>query len=191
MPENENRTPDDSKKETIFYYSRERRLSNASPEVRAMNDGIPRLSLGKVMFGNRANKLLIIAIVLISVFGLAINFFNQERPPDFAMILGRNSLTLAVINVEDVLILAIFKNAPVRGEFYTGEVDIAVSTVQPRVSDGESQAEPEVFSHRILFRPLTSETFHISIPFEGDDFMVVLRAGGDQRSIRLRAVDAD
>jgi hypothetical protein len=107
------------------------------------------------------------------------------------MTLGGNSLTLAIINVEDVLILGIVKNAPERGEFYTGEVDIAVSQAAPRVNLPENQEEQQIFAHRIVFRPVESETFHLSLPFEGDDFIVVLRAGAEQRSIRLRVTDAD
>jgi len=128
-----------------------------------------------------------LSVVVISVFGLAISFFTRETPPGSAMTLGRNSLTLVILRVEEVLVLGITKNAPDRGEFYIGDVDIAVS---PAMQSEEEELQ-QVFTHRVLFRPLASETFYLSLPFEGDDFIVVLMAGDEQRSIRLRAVDAD
>ena len=179
-------------KETVFYYSRERRLSRASPEVQAFNDGhIARPTLRRVLFGTRGNILLFISIIVISVFGLAINFFTRESPPGNAMRLGGNNLTLAILRVEETLILGIIKNAPEQGEVYIGDVEIAVSPVIPRSNDAEPQEDPPVFSHRVVFRPLVTETFHISLPFEGDDFFAILRAGDEQRTIRLRAVEAD
>jgi len=191
LTETGKRAPDDNnQKETTYYYSRERRLSQASPTVQGMNDGT-RMTLGKAMFGSRGNRFLIISIVVISVFGMAIHQFTRERPPGTTMTLAGNSLSLAIVSVEDVLILGIIKTAPERGEFFIGEVDIAISPVMPRVSAGEDQEEPQVFAHRILFRPVEYETFYISLPFGGEDFIVVLIAGDAQRSMRLRVVETD
>ena len=191
MTEAGNRPPD-NKNETIFYYSRERRLERASPEVQSLNDGnYVRPTLGKVLFGTRGNVIMFLSFVVICVFGVAISFFTRETPPGSAMTIGRNSLTVVILRVDEVLILGITKNAPESGEFYTGEVDIAVSPAVPRASGGEIPEETQVFSHRVLFRPTVIETFYISLPFEGDDFILVLRAGDEQRSIRLRVTDAD
>jgi hypothetical protein len=181
---------DKTDRETVFHYSREHRLSRASPEVRAMNDG-KNMTLGRAMFGPRANKLIFFAIVIICIFGLAINFFTIERSPASSITFGGNRLSLAILSFEEALILAMVKNVPDRGEFYIGEVEIAVSPTMPRQLEGEDREIPPVFSHRILFRPVDSETFHISLPFDGDDFFVLLRAGEEQRTMRLRVVDAD
>jgi hypothetical protein len=143
------------------------------------------------MFGSRANKFLILAIVVICISGLIINGINRETPVGSSIILGGNSLSLAVLRVEEILVLSVVKNAPASGEFFIGEVNIAVSPVIPIVNEGEAQAEPEVFAHRVLFRPIESETFNLSLPFGGDDFIVVFSAGDDQRSMRLRVVDVD
>ena len=179
-------------KDTVFYYSRERRLSRASPAVQALNDGnYVRPTLRKILFGTRGNILLFISIVVIGVFGLAINYITRESPPGNAMTLGGSRLSLAILRVEDTLILVINKEAPERGEFFTGEVDIAVSMAEPTPSGAETQEEPQIFAHRVFFRPVASETFHISLPFEGDDFFAVFRAGDEQRSIRLRVVETD
>jgi len=184
-------TEDDSnKKEIVYHYSREHRLRNASPELRALNDGdTSRPSLGKVMFGSRGNKFLILGIVVICIFGFIINHINRETPAGSILTLGGNSLALAVLNVEELLILWIVKNAPERGEFYIGEVDIAISPVFPRAREGEVREEPPVFAHRVMFNPVVHETFYISLPFDGEDFIIILRAGDAQRSMRLRVAD--
>jgi hypothetical protein len=181
---------DKNNRETVFYYSRERRLNRASPKVQAMNDG-KNMTFGRAMFGPRANKLIFFAIVIICIFGLTINMFTTERAPGSSITFGGNRLSLAIFSFEEALILAIVKNAPERGEFYTGEVEIAVSPAMPRLTEGESREIPPVFSHRLLFRPVDSETFHISLPFDENDFFVLLRAGEEQRSIRLRPIDTD
>jgi hypothetical protein len=179
-------------KESVFYYSRENRLNRASPEVRALNDGnFARPSLAKVMFGSRANKILIFSVIVICVIGLAIHYLTRESSPATTMVLGGNTLSLAILRIEETLILVLIKDTPDSGEFYTGEVEIAVSPAAPRADEAEAFEEPQVFTHRVSFRPVVSETFHISLPFEGDDFFAVLRAGDEQRSMRLRAVETD
>ena len=192
-PKGRSSPPDyNNQKDTVYYYSRERRLSKASPAVQAMNDAnASRPTLGKVMFGNRGNLFLLLGIVVICVSGLILNLINREPPATSSMIFGGNSLSLAVLSVEEVLILGIVKNAPQRGEFFIGDVDIAISPVLPRARDGEIQEEPQIFTHRVLFRPVESETFHITLPFDGGDFIIVLSTGDLQRSMRLRVVDTD
>ena len=175
--------------EVVFHYSRERRLRNASPEIQALNDGqITKPRLRKTLFGNRGNVMMLICIVVVSVFGLVINFINREPSGGSSISLGGNNLALGILRVEETLILGIIKNAPESGEVYIGDVEIAVS---PALNAAETNEDPQVYSHRVLFRPLVSETFHISLPFEGNDFFAVLRAGDEQRSMRLRVVDAE
>ena len=182
----------DNQTETIFHYSRERRLERASERVQSFNQGsYTRPSIRKTLFGTRGNIIMFLSIIVISVFGVAISYFTREPPPATAMTLGRNSLTLAILRVEETLILAIVKNAPSSGEFYTGDVDIAVIPAEPRINPAEAREEPRVFSHRVFFHPAATETFHIALPFEGDDFILVMRAGEEQRTIRLRVTDTD
>jgi hypothetical protein len=196
MPDQDDNARTELKQQdTTFHYSRERRLNRASPEVRALNDGKhARPTLRKILFGNRANIMLFISIIVISVFGLAINYFNRdnrETSPGSTTRLGENHLSLVILRFEQTLILTIVKDAPESGEVYIGEVDIAVSPVMPRLSEAETEEEITVFSHRIFFGPVDSETFRITIPFEGEDFFVILRADEEQRSVRLRAVEVD
>ena len=178
-----------TEKDTVFYYSRERRLSRASPVVQAMNDeSYTRPTLRKVIFGNRGNVMLFISIIVVSVFGLGINYINREPSPSTFMRLGGNNLTITIHRIGEALILGVTKNAMESGEVYIGDVEIAVSPTLPVSDEGE---DPPVFSHRVSFRPVASETFHISLPFEGDDFFAVLRAGDEQRSMRLRVAESE
>jgi len=182
---------DNGLRDTVFHYSRERRLRRASPEVQALNEGKGvRQSLLRIIFSNKANRMLLFAILFIfAASTLASRFMGGPGGSGGqyqGVRLGGNTLALAILPVEETLFLVLVKNTPETGEFYTGAVDIAVSPVQPRALEGET---PEVFTHRIFFNLVESEMFQISLPFEETDFFVVLRAGEEQRSLRLRAGD--
>ena len=175
-------------REPVFYYSRERRLSRASPAVRALNDGqTVRPSIRKTLFATKGNILVFLTIVIFTVFGLATRFMGIERPRELS--LGRNNLTLSITPVEELRLLEIRKTVPGSGEFYLGEVDIAVSPVITRAQEAEEQEAPQLFAHRIIFNALASETFLIALPFIEDDFFVILRNSDEQKSVRLRVID--
>ena len=174
-------------RDIVFYYSRERRLSNASPMVQAMNDGKTlRPSFSKTLFATKGHKLLFGTIVVFfAVSGLVSRFTGRDWGAQ-GLILGGNTLALTIIQEEDILLLGLVKSAPKKGEFYTGSVDLAVSPVMPRLAEGEIRGEPQVFSHRIFFNPLEFEVYQIVLPFEGSDFFVVLKAEDEQKSMRLK-----
>ena len=173
-----------------FHYSREHRLSHASERVQSLNDGkIPRPNLRKTLLSSKGNIMIFVTIVIFAVSGLAIRFPGRESGSSGSTImLGGNTLVVAIIRIDDTLVLGITKKAPERGEVYIGEVDIAVS---PAASGSGGNEAPQVFSHRVSFRPADTENFHIAVPFEGGDFFVVLRTGAEQKSMRLRVVKAD
>ncbi|MCL2382381.1 MAG: hypothetical protein FWC64_12485 [Treponema sp.] len=184
------RAEDNAQRNVVFRYSREGRLSRASAEVQALNDGnFSRPGLLKTLFSNKANRLLLFAIVFIfAASGLATRFVGEERPRQYqGTRLGGNLLALTIFPVEGTLFLAIIKNTPERGEFHTGAVDIVVSPVMPRAAEGEEPGTPELFSHRVFFNLVESEMFQISLPFEGTDFFVVLRTYEEQVALRLQA----
>jgi hypothetical protein len=175
-----------AEKDIVYYYSRERRLSRASPEVQALNDGIPiRSSLSKTLFATKAHRLVFFAIVIVvTVSSLASRFSGIDSGAK-GVKLGENTLALTLQPVEGALILGIIKKAPQSGEFYAGTVDIAVSPVQGKA--GESEEAPLVFSHRISFSPVETEVFQAAVPFDGTDFLILLRAGDEQKAVRLKA----
>ena len=170
--------------EIVYYYSRERRLNHASPRVRALNDGTPnRPSLSNSIFGTRGNIFLFVSIIIIcAMFGLA--FRSSGRGSETK--LGKNTVTLRITREEGILILEIVKNSPKTGEAYTGEVDIAVSPVLPKSGENEINREyPGVFTHRVFFHPVDTESFQSTLPFEENNFVVLLIAGDDHKAIRV------
>jgi hypothetical protein len=176
-------------RDPVFYYSREHRLSKASPAVRALNNGKPlRPSLSKTLFATKANTLVFITLVVVIVFSLGARFAGRTR--ERSVILGGNTLKLAILSVEETKILELLKNAPKSGEVYVGEVDIAVSPVMPKLKGGEAAEPPKIFTHRIVFQPVDPETFYVSLPFEGSDFFVLLRTPDEQKSVRLNVAES-
>jgi len=121
-----------------------------------------------------------IAIVLVFAFGFASRFTGRE--PEVK--LGGNTIALTIIREEGISFLEIAKILPKSGEAYVGEVDIAVSPVMPKSKADEA---PPPFLHRVSFRPVDSENFTVSLPFEESDFIVLLRAGSEQKTIRVKA----
>jgi len=181
--------------DVVFHYSRERRLSRASDEVRALNDGkILKSSLARTLFANGSHRLFFFIILFTAASAaLAFRFMGTEaggNTPYQAIRLGGNTLVMAIEPVEGALFLVLMKSAPDLGEFYVGAVDVAVSPVTPRAAEGEEPPAYEVFTHRVFFNLAESEIFHVSLPFDpfdGTEFFVVLRTSEEQRAVRMRA----
>ena len=182
---------DHVQRDTIFHYSRERRLSRASPEVQALNEGkTVKAGLFRALFANGSHRMILFVIVFaFAAFGLASRFGDggEGHVRYQCVILGGNLLALTIQPVEETLFLTIIKYTPESGEFYTGAVDISVSPVMSRAAEGEEREVPAVFTHRIFFNLVESEFFQLSLPFDETDFFVVLRAGEEQRTLRLQA----
>jgi len=176
---------DNTHHDTVFHYSRERRLSKASPEVQALNEGqYVRPSLFKTLFATKSHRLLLFAIVfVVAGSGLAHRFTGRERQQEQGLRFGGNTLVMAIVSVDEALLFEIVKSAPASGELYIGPVDIVVS---PARTSAATDSAPQVFTHRIFFNPIEIEIFRISLPFEETDFFVVLSNNDEQRSLRLR-----
>ena len=182
MEDSENNPQDNSaNREPVFYYSRERRLSRASPGVQALNDGKPiRASIRKTLLATRSHRLIFFSLIFACVsLVLASRFTARES----AAKLGGNAIVLRIAREEGVLILDIAKTSPKSGEVYIGAVDLAVSPVLSKQEEAES---PSLFAHRIYFNPVESETQRVSLPFDGDDFFVILKTENEQKSYRIK-----
>ena len=175
-----------------FRYSRERRLGRASAQVQALNAGtFSRVGFFRSLFTNSSHRMVLFVIVFaFAAFALATRFMGDAdgAPQYHALMLGGNFLAMAILPIEELPFLVIAKQAPPTGEFFIGAVDIAVSPVMPRPAEGEAGAAThEVFTQRIFFNLVESESFHISLPFfEESDFFVVLSTGEEQRTFRLQ-----
>ena len=182
MNDNEKPGEDDGiEKDIVFHYSREHRMSRAPAAVRALNEEkYVRPSLTKTLFGNKGNIVIFVSIILICLMYSISSRLNSRGT---SVSLGANTLTLTVIREEGALGLSIRKTVPKSGEFYIGAVDIAVSPVVPKLEEGET---PQVFSHRFFFNLTDSESFMLSLPFEGDSFYVFLSTEYEQKVVRVR-----
>jgi len=177
---------DDVNTDTVFYYSRDRRLSRASADVRSMNDGKPiRPSLSRTLFATGAHRIIFIAIIFtILAFSFASRF--SARGGDDSIKLGGNTLATVITREEGILILGVVKTMPKSGEAYVGAVDLSVSPVLSNTKEGGTAGAPQIFSHRISFNPVETETYQISLPFDGNDFLVTFKNDSEQKSFRLK-----
>ena len=170
-----------AEKDLVFYYSREHRLSRAPASVRALNDeNYARPTLGKRLFGNKGNVIILISIVMICAM---FTFTSRFSSRGTSVNLGANTLNLTVIHEEEALGLSIKKTLPKSGEFYIGAVDIAVSPFIPQLEEGETLP---VFGHRVYFNPTGTESFFMALPFDGNDFYVFLSTDYEQKVVRVR-----
>jgi len=174
--------PDENiEKEPVFYYSREHRLSRASPRVRELNDSkFGKMSVSKRLFGNRGN---VMTFIMIIISCLMLSFVSKYMQVKTDVKLGGNTVTMTILKEENTLIMDIAKQGPKTGAAYSGEVDIAVSPLKVK---GET---PPVFYHRIYFSQAAYDNFQISLPFDIDEseFILLLGTVDEQKSVKLRA----
>jgi hypothetical protein len=173
-------------KEPVFYYSREHRLERASAAVQALNNDKPaKASVVKNLFGSRGNVMLFIMIIISCVM---LTFVSKYSQAGANLKLGGNTVKMAILKEEGALILDIAKQSPASGVFYSGEVEIAVSPVMSKLSEGET---PPVFLHRFAFYSAGYESFQIALPFDvsagKNEFLVLLRTPEEQKALKLSA----
>ena len=182
-------SPDENiESEPKFYYSREHRLERASPRVRELNDSkFGKMSVAKRLFGSRGN---IMTFVLVIITCLMLSFVSRYSQAKTNVKLGGNTVALAILKEEEILILEITKQGPKTGVANAGEVEIAMSPVKAKSESKLNEGEtPPVFYHRIYFAQAGYENFQISLPFDinENDFILLLKTANEQKSVRLRA----
>ena len=189
--ENNEKVEKKVKRDTVFYYSRERRLDRASALVRGNSDNngqtTKKIPLSKI-FVTRGNTIFFIIIIIVC-FVLGIT--NRLNVTERNVKLGGNIVTAEITSEEGILILDLEKNLPKRGEAYTGAVEIYVSPVLPKPKDGEEHELPPVFSHRVFFGAYSKETFSISIPFTQAEYFVIFRTSDEHKTMRLKVIEAN
>jgi len=170
-------------REPVFYYSREHRLSRASPRVRELNDSkFGKMSVAKRLFGSRGN---VMTFALIVISCIMISFFSRYSQLKTNVKLGGNTVVMTILKEKETLIMDIAKQGPKTGVAYAGDVEIAVSPVMSKLNQGET---PPVFYHRVYFSQAGYETFQISLPFDIDEsvFILLLVTADEQKSVKLR-----
>ena len=177
---------------TVFYYSRERRLSKASPEVQQMNEdpqgGSKRHGIFRSLFSTRSNGMIMICIILIVVM-ILISLRHTSARQDLT--LGGNTLHLLAINEGEESLLAIIKEKPSRGSAYMGAVEVTVSPVAASQEGASNLDLPPVMSQRIIFGSSANEGFQILFPFTAAEIFVTFRTSDEQKSFRLKVQEPD
>ena len=165
--------PDDTERDSdlVFYYSkqqRQRRISAAELEKNANK----KPGLVKSLMGGRGNFFLLISIVIICImYFLGLRISNSRANAAFN--LGGNSITLSVLEEEAILFLSINKKTPAKPakeKVYVGPVDISAS---PALSMREG--ELNFVNQRIFFSENTQEAFRLSLPFDSEEIILILR----------------
>ena len=175
---------DEIERETVFYYSREHRLSRAPQRIRDFNEErTGKSGRSKGLFSNKGNMFILISILVICAM-FALNSRISGAVSEVK--LGGNTVALNIVMEEGVQMLSIVKRAAGKGDVYAGEVDVAVSPVKPKSRAGE---ESPVFTQRIFFHPVESEVFSFSLPFdinaEGDSFYVILKTSYELKTAKV------
>ncbi|MDR0598255.1 MAG: hypothetical protein LBG14_07090 [Treponema sp.] len=176
-------TPAEPDRELVFYYSRERRLERASPEVRAINEGRPLIKGGFVrsLTSTKPHQILFVSVLLISVWILV--FFNLSRG---GLTLGGNTLRLRAGGGAEPFILVTKRRVP-GGEYpYTGVVYVGVSPFvkSPGKTDG---ADIPVFTDQIFFTLEGEEEYRLDLPFSAEKYLLLFQAGEQRVSAQIKA----
>jgi hypothetical protein len=182
-------------RDTVFYYSRERRLARASQAVRDLYDVSPasRPTLFKALTGgNRAGAIVLITIVVVSFASMILSRGLRESG---GTKLGENRIDVSALsfparenetpdtsNESAVTYIAFTKKANSE-KAYTGTVDIAVSIYQKDTSAGE---DAPISTHRVFFTIEPEEDFRFSVPFTGPELIMVFRAEDELATLRVK-----
>ncbi|MDR2186135.1 MAG: hypothetical protein LBO80_10815 [Treponema sp.] len=171
--------------EPVFYYSRERRLERASPALRAFvseSGPPPRRGFFRTLTANKSQAMVFISIIIIAaVMALTSIFYSSGND----VLLEGNVLAVSALRYQGSTILLIKKELKDARNPYTGAVDVGVSPVL----SGEALAagaEAPVFAQRIFFTLENSEEYRISVPFEGEELLLLFQAEEKRTSLRVK-----
>jgi len=160
-------------RDIVYRYSREHRLQRASRMVRELNDEtVTKPSIMRNLFGNKGNYAILMSIIVIVLMYFITTIFSGSSNSELK--LGGNNITITIYNESNVLFLFVRKDVPSGVYAYTGAVDIAVSLV---VTEGKDT--PPIQTHRIFFSLETPETYLVSLPFDGEKFIVMLHTDNE------------
>ena len=169
--------------EPVFYYSRDRRLNRASATVRAFNDS-PSVKKGfaKRFFGSHGNIFLFISIIIIcGMFAMSLRMSSRGN----VMKIGGNTLSITITQEDGISILEVIKIASDINPSYIGEVDIAISEAEPRSQGNTTRDNPNIYTHRVVFHALASESFQTTLPFDASALYVLVVAGNEQNAMKV------
>jgi hypothetical protein len=177
--------PFEPDRELIFYYNRERRLEKASPEVRAMNEGIPLAKGGFVrsLTSTKPHKILFVTILVVSAWILIFSSIAGSRS---SLTLGGNTLRFSAGGGAEPFVVV--KKRVVSGveEPYAGPVQVGVS---PYIKSAGKMnpADIPVFMDQLFFTLEAEEEFRLNLPFRAESYLLLFQAGEQRVSARVKA----
>jgi hypothetical protein len=174
-------------RETVFYYNRERRLEKAPPAVQALYTAAPpRGGLIRPLVATKGNRIIFTSIVIMLGLILVYSFFlapNGNRAE-----LGGNRISATAFRYPGdgekagVSYIALRKEAQ-HERAYTGSVELAVSIPGASLEAGD---EPPIAVNQVFFSLESPEEFRFSVPFEAAELIILIQAGEEMRSLRIR-----
>jgi hypothetical protein len=165
--------------ELVFYYSRERRLSAASPPVKALYVETPKKRFGffRSLTATRPLAMLFTSILFLCAAIVIISIVN---PAGTAYTLGGNRITVEAVEFGGETMVALTKTVTDTENAYTGLVDIGAA---PALSGENAGEDYPVFTHRIFFSLNAKEEYRFSLPFEAAKLLILLQ--GEQDTVRF------
>ncbi|GHU81776.1 hypothetical protein FACS189468_5010 [Spirochaetia bacterium] len=164
-----------------FYYSREHRLARASPAVRALNEGALAMKPGlfRSLTSTKPMAFLFVSVITLCVAMILLSRYVRS---DNDLVLGGNTLKASAISAGGASYVTIKKTFADQGEPYTGAVDLAVS---PKETPEDPKAPP-IDVRRIYFTLEGEEIFRFSVPFTGDELILLFQAEEEQGVLRIK-----
>jgi hypothetical protein len=169
----------------VFYYSRERRLARASPEVRALNEqGFPqKTGLFRTLTSTKPLTFAFLSILTACAAMILFSFLNNN---------GRTRILDTEIVVSaargDGKSYVTLKKTVVGTYPYTGAVTIAVSVQKDRTAQKDSSRENKLpdpmYLETLYFSLEKEETYRFIAPMTGKTLLVL--AVLDDRTVLLK-----
>jgi hypothetical protein len=158
----------------VFYYSRERRLERASPEVRALNEpGHPRKAgLFRTLTSTRPLTFAFLSIITICAAMILFSFLNNGSR---ARILD-TEIVVSAANGEGKSYLTVKKTVTGTAP-YAGAVTIAVSVRKDKSAREDSLREDSLpdpmYLETLYFSLEKEETYRFIVPMTGETLLVL------------------
>jgi hypothetical protein len=180
MPDKNNHSIDE--RDLVFRYSRERRLENASETVKKLNEEGARkysFNLLRPLTSTKPLAFLFVSILVLTAMMYIFSFLFGGKKE---VVLGGNTLTVSAFTFEGKTYLTLDKEIKNKNNFYTGSVDLAIS------SDDETEEpaeELEIHNERIFFTSDAEENFKMAIPFEADKLLILVQSEREIQELRV------
>lgn len=155
--------------EITFYYSRSRRLSNASERVQMLHSGAfsKRHGLFRSLVATRSMAFLFLAILMLSATALVMSYLINN---DSNKSLLGNDFTVEAFRFQGSTYVALKKIAQSKNAF-TGSLKVALS---PYLKTPQSGTFPTHIQTLILSLKQYEE-FRFSVPFESERLVLLLK----------------